>query len=129
MAQIGGLSRIESAESAKQIAEQRRRLQELEALLLNGIGAKPKDPAAPGGSAGGRGGGGAGSGSSSDDEGSGSQGRRPGRGSGVSAGPGAPVININLSPGVDLSNRAEAERMARQLIPAIENLARRGLRS
>jgi TP901 family phage tail tape measure protein len=129
MAQIGGLSRIESAESAKQIAEQRRRLQELEALLLNGIGAKPKDPAAPGGSAGGRGGGGAGSGSSSDDEGSGSQGRRPGRGSGVSAGPGALVININLSPGVDLSNRAEAERMARQLIPAIENLARRGLRS
>lgn len=129
MAQIGGLSRIESAESAKQIAEQRRRLQELEALLLNGIGAKPKDPAAPGGSAGGRGGGGAGSGSSSDDEGSGSQGRRPGRGSGVSAGAGAPVININLSPGVDLSNRAEAERMARQLIPAIENLARRGLRS
>lgn len=129
MAQIGGLSRIESAESAKQIAEQRRRLQELEALLLNGIGAKPKDPAATGGSAGGRGGGGAGSGSSSDDEGSGSQGRRPGRGSGVSAGAGAPVININLSPGVDLSNRAEAERMARQLIPAIENLARRGLRS
>lgn len=127
MAQIGGLSRIQSAESAKQIAEQRRRLQELEALLLNGIGAKPKDPAAPGGSAGGRGGGGAGSGSNSDDEGS--QGRRPGRGSGVSAGPGAPVVNVYLSPGVDLSNRAEAERMARQLIPAIENLARRGLRS
>ncbi|MBD9395138.1 phage tail tape measure protein [Acidovorax sp. ACV01] len=128
MAQIGGLSRIESAESSKQIAEQRRRLQELEDLLLNGIGAKPKDPAAAGGAGGGRGG--SGSSNNSDDEGSSSsQGRRPGRGSGVSAGPGAPVININLSPGVDLSNRAEAERMARQLIPAIENLARRGLRS
>lgn len=43
MAEIGGLSRIQSAESAKQIAEQRRRLQELEAMLLNGLGAKPSD--------------------------------------------------------------------------------------
>lgn len=43
MAEIGGLSRIQSADSAKQIAEQRRRLQELEALLLNGEGAKPDD--------------------------------------------------------------------------------------
>lgn len=60
MAQIGGLSRIESAESAKQIAEQRRRLQELEALLLNGIGAAqddqggaatPRNPAGVGGGA------------------------------------------------------------------------------
>ena len=46
--------------------------------------------------------------------------------SGVSAGP---VINITLNPGVDLSNRAEAERMARQLIPAIQSLNRRGFRS
>lgn len=130
MAQIGGLSRIESAESSKQIAEQRRRLQELEALLLNGIGAKPKDPTGASGSGGAGGGrGGSGSSNSDDEGGSSSQGRRPGRGSGVSAGPGAPVINITISPGVDLSNRAEAERMARQLIPAIENLTRRGLRS
>lgn len=130
ISQLGG--QIRDPATSKQIADMRRELQELELKLLNNGGVnKPKDPAAPGGSAGGRGGGGAGSGSSSssDDEGSGSQGRRPGRGSGVSAGAGAPVININLSPGVDLSNRAEAERMARQLIPAIENLARRGLRS
>ena len=128
ISQLGG--QIRDPATSKQIADMRRELQELELKLLNNGGvSKPKDPAAPGGSAGGRGGGGAGSGSNSDDEGSGSQGGRPGRGSGVSPGPGAPVININLSPGVDLSNRAEAERMARQLIPAIENLARRGLRS
>lgn len=39
------------------------------------------------------------------------------------------TLQIVLNPGVDLSNRAEAERMARQLIPAIENLTRRGLRA
>lgn len=39
------------------------------------------------------------------------------------------TLQINLHPGVDLSNRAEAERMARQLMPAIDNLTRRGLRS
>jgi len=42
---------------------------------------------------------------------------------------GGVTVQINLHPGVDLSNRAEAERMARQLLPAIENLNRRGLRS
>lgn len=39
------------------------------------------------------------------------------------------TLQIVLNPGVDLSNRAEAERMARQLIPAIENLTRRGMRA
>lgn len=42
---------------------------------------------------------------------------------------GGVTLQINLHPGVDLSNRAEAERMARQLMPAIENLNRRGMRS
>jgi hypothetical protein len=41
---------------------------------------------------------------------------------------GGVTLQINLHPGVDLSNRAEAERMARQLMPAIENLNRRGMR-
>ena len=43
MAQIGGLSRIQSRESSQQIAGQRRRLQELEARLLNGSGAGVED--------------------------------------------------------------------------------------
>lgn len=38
MAEIGGLSRIQSPESSKQIADMRRELQELEAKLLNGVG-------------------------------------------------------------------------------------------
>jgi hypothetical protein len=121
MAEIGGLSRIQSAESAKQIAEQRRRLQELEALLLNSADKgteedEPKKPAGrsrPVGSSSSRGA----------DEGE----RDRSVGSGVSRGSG-PVIQIVLNPGVDLSNRAEAERMARQLMPAIENLNRRGFR-
>lgn len=131
MAQIGGLSRIQSAESAKQIAEQRRRLQELEALLLNGIGKKPE---------GGRTGG---TSTTDEEEDNGGSRARPGRSgsstSGSSGGGGidrgsrggtssAPVINIVLNPGVDLSNKAEAERIARALIPAISNLGRRGLR-
>ena len=121
MAEIGGLSRIQSAESAKQIAEQRRRLQELEALLLNSADKdseedEPKKPAGrsrPAGSSSSRGA----------EEGE----RDRSVGSGVSRGSG-PVIQIVLNPGVDLSNRAEAERMARQLMPAIENLNRRGFR-
>jgi len=121
MAEIGGLSRIQSAESAKQIAEQRRRLQELEALLLNSADKdseedEPKKPAGrarPAGSSSSRGA----------EEGE----RDRSGGSGVSRGSG-PVIQIVLNPGVDLSNRAEAERMARQLMPAIENLNRRGFR-
>ena len=122
MSQLGG--QVRDPATSKQIADMRRELQELEAALLNGIGAKPKDPAGTGGASGGRGG------SSSNDNEDDSRGRRPGRGGGVSAGSGAggiaPVINIHLAPGVDLSNRAEAERMARQLIPAIETLSRRG---
>jgi hypothetical protein len=122
MSQLGG--QVRDPATSKQIADMRRELQELEAALLNGIGAKPKDPAETGGASGGRGG------SSSNDNEDDSRGRRPGRGGGVSAGSGAggiaPVINIHLAPGVDLSNRAEAERMARQLIPAIETLSRRG---
>lgn len=84
MAQIGGLSRIESAESAKQIAEQRRRLQELEALLLNGIGAAQDDQggaATPRNPVGGGGGGAAGG------SGSSGGGRSPsGGGGGISPG-------------------------------------------
>ncbi|MNV53671.1 hypothetical protein D3C71_1458280 [compost metagenome] len=125
MSQLGG--QVRDPATSKQIADMRRELQELEAALLNGIGAKPKDPAETGGASGGRGG------SSSNDNEDDSRGRRPGRGGGVSAGSGAggiaPVINIHLAPGVDLSNRAEAERMARQLIPAIETLSRRGFRA
>ena len=121
MAEIGGLSRIQSAESAKQIAEQRRRLQELEALLLNSAAKdpeedKPKKPAGRSRPAG-----------SSSSRGSDEEERDRSGGSGVSRGSG-PVIQIVLNPGVDLSNRAEAERMARQLMPAIENLNRRGFR-
>lgn len=37
-----------------------------------------------------------------------------------------PNVTINLQPGVDLNNRAEAEAIARALIPAINNLNRRG---
>ncbi len=59
-------------------------------------------------------------------QGSGGRGVSNGVSSGVSTGP---VINITLNPGVDLSNRAEAERMARMLIPAIETLNRRGFRA
>lgn len=124
MSQLGG--QVRDPATSKQIADMRRELQELEAALLNGIGAKPKDPAGTGGASGGRGG----SSSNDNDNEDDSRGRRPGRGGGVSAGSGAggiaPVINIHLAPGVDLSNRAEAERMARQLIPAIETLSRRG---
>lgn len=124
MSQLGG--QVRDPATSKQIADMRRELQELEAALLNGIGAKPKDPAGAGGASGGRGG----SSSNDNDNEDDSRGRRPGRGGGVSAGSGAggiaPVINIHLAPGVDLSNRAEAERMARQLIPAIETLSRRG---
>ncbi len=36
------------------------------------------------------------------------------------------VVNITLQPGVDLSNRAQAEQIARTLMPAIQNLTRRG---
>ncbi|WP_426307824.1 phage tail tape measure protein [Acidovorax facilis] len=126
MSQLGG--QVRDPATSKQIADMRRELQELEAALLNGIGAKPKDPAGTGGASGGRGG------SSSNDNEDDSSGRRPGRGGGVSAGSGAggiaPVINIHLAPGVDLSNRAEAERMARlYLIPAMETLTRRGYRA
>ena len=124
MSQLGG--QVRDPATSKQIADMRRELQELEAALLNGVGAKPKDPAGTGGASGGRGG----SSSNDNDNEDDSRGRRPGRGGGVSAGSGAggiaPVINIHLAPGVDLSNRAEAERMARQLIPAIETLSRRG---
>lgn len=124
MSQLGG--QVRDPATSKQIADMRRELQELEAALLNGIGAKPKDPAGTGGASSGRGG----SSSNDNDNEDDSRGRRPGRGGGVSAGSGAggiaPVINIHLAPGVDLSNRAEAERMARQLIPAIETLSRRG---
>lgn len=123
ISQLGG--QIRDPATSKQIADMRRELQELEFKLLNNGGVdKPKDPAETGGASGGRGG------SSSNDNEDDSRGRRPGRGGGVSAGSGAggiaPVINIHLAPGVDLSNRAEAERMARQLIPAIETLSRRG---
>lgn len=123
MSQLGG--QVRDPATSKQIADMRRELQELEFKLLNNGGVdKPKDPAETGGASGGRGG------SSSNDNEDDSRGRRPGRGGGVSAGSGAggiaPVINIHLAPGVDLSNRAEAERMARQLIPAIETLSRRG---
>ncbi len=123
ISQLGG--QIRDPATSKQIADMRRELQELEFKLLNNGGVdKPKDPAETGGASGGRGG------SSSNDNQDDSRGRRPGRGGGVSAGSGAggiaPVINIHLAPGVDLSNRAEAERMARQLIPAIETLSRRG---
>lgn len=59
-------------------------------------------------------------------QGSGGRGVSNGVSSGVSSGP---VINITLNPGVDLSNRGEAERMARMLIPAIETLNRRGFRA
>ena len=129
MAEIGGLSRIQSAESAKQIAEQRRRLQELEGILLNGLGKKPE---------GGRTGG-SNTTTSGDDDGGGSS-SRPGRSGSSSSGSGggggldrgnrggivfSPTIVLN--PGVDLSNKAEAERIARALIPAIGNLSRRGL--
>jgi hypothetical protein len=121
MAQIGGLSRIQSAESAKQIAEQRRRLQELEALLLNSAAKDPEEdePKKPAGRSRPAG--------SSSSRGSDEEERDRSGGSGVSRGSG-PVIQIVLNPGVDLSNRAEAERMARQLMPAIENLNRRGYR-
>lgn len=84
MAQIGGLSRIQSADSAKQIAEQRRRLQELEALLLNGIGAAQgtpvSGPASPGG------GGGSG------------RGGRGGPSSGISGSPTQITINLEGRP-------------------------------
>lgn len=84
MAQIGGLSRIQSADSAKQIAEQRRRLQELEALLLNGIGAAQgtpvSGPASPGG------GGGSG------------RGGRGGASSGISGSPTQITINLEGRP-------------------------------
>ncbi len=121
MAEIGGLSRIQSAESAKQIAEQRRRLQELEALLLNSAAKDPEEdePKKPAGRSRPAG--------SSSSRGSDEEERDRSGGSGVSRGSG-PVIQIVLNPGVDLSNRAEAERMARQLMPAIENLNRRGFR-
>ena len=121
MAEIGGLSRIQSAESAKQIAEQRRRLQELEALLLNSAAKDPEEdePKKPAGRSRPAG--------SSSSRGANEEERDRSGGSGVSRGSG-PVIQIVLNPGVDLSNRAEAERMARQLMPAIENLNRRGFR-
>jgi TP901 family phage tail tape measure protein len=113
MAQIGG--NVSDQGSSSQIAAMRRELQELEARLLNGVGGS---------------------------SGSGSSGSRPaapvtstnssgsssgGRSGGISAG--GPVIQIVLNPGVDLSNRAEADRMARQLMPAIANLTRRGMGS
>ncbi len=37
------------------------------------------------------------------------------------------VVNITLQPGVDLSNRMQVEQIARSLMPAIENLSRRGV--
>ncbi|RYF77399.1 MAG: hypothetical protein EOO29_21535, partial [Comamonadaceae bacterium] len=114
MAQIGG--NVTDQASSNQIAEMRRELQELEAKLLNGIGGKPTDsddttnrPAPPTTT-------------------SSSGGRGRGGGGGISA-PSGPLVQIVLNPGVDLSNRAEAERMARQLMPVIENLNRRGFRA
>jgi TP901 family phage tail tape measure protein len=44
-----------------------------------------------------------------------------GSGSGMSSG-----VSINLYPGVDFSSRAEAERLARFLAPAIKDLQRKG---
>lgn len=120
MSQLGG--QVRDPATSKQIADMRSELQELEAALLNGIGAKPKDgaPAAPAPPTRPSGGG-----STSDDADDGRRNR--GGGSGVSSGP---DIHIHLAPGVDLSNRAEAERMARlYLIPAIETLTRRGFRA
>lgn len=119
MSQLGG--QVRDPATSKQIADMRRELQELEAALLNGIGTKPKEgaPAAPAPPTRTTGG----SDTSSDDDGRGNR----GGGSGVSSGP---DLHIHLAPGVDLSNRAEAERMARlYLIPAMETLARRGFRA
>ncbi len=39
----------------------------------------------------------------------------------------SPAVVINLQPGVDLSNKAQAEQIARSLMPAIQNLTRRGV--
>ncbi|KQO23495.1 hypothetical protein ASF16_04855 [Acidovorax sp. Leaf78] len=111
MAQIGG--NVSDQGSSNEIAAMRRELQELEARLLNGVGGSSSTsssssrPAAP---------------TTATTSSSGSSGR--GGGSGMSTG-----ITINVYPGADLSNRADAERMARQLIPVIENLNRRGMRS
>lgn len=53
-----------------------------------------------------------------------SQGVTGGASGGAAAG--NTVVNITLQPGVDLSSRSHAEAMARQLMPAIKDLERRG---
>lgn len=114
MAQIGG--QVTDPGTSKQIADMRRELQDLEEKLLNGGGGKGggESSASSSGPAMGSGGGAAASG---------------GSGSSSSGAPSSGVsLQINLHPGVDLSNRASVEQMARLLIPAIENLTRRGLR-
>lgn len=124
MAQIGGLSRIESAESAKQIAEQRRRLQELEALLLNGIGAategdgqgggggKPQAPGAGGGRGGSSSGGGASSGTGS------------GGGGGISPGlSGPPQPAPQFSFVINANGINDPVKLAKLLEPELRRIA------
>ena len=123
MAQIGGLSRIESAESSKQIAEQRRRLQELEALLLNGIGAategdgqggggRPQAPGAGGGRGGSSSGGGASSGTGS------------GGGGGISpgiSGPPQPAPQFNFV--INANGINDPVKLAKLLEPELQRIA------
>lgn len=123
MAQIGGLSRIESAESAKQIAEQRRRLQGLEALLLNGIGAATDGngqgggatPQAPG-AGGGRGGSSAGGGSSSGGGSGGGGGISPGL-----SGPQQPAPPFNVV--LNVYGITDPVKLARELEPELRRRA------
>ncbi len=120
MAQIGGLSRIESAESAKQIAEQRRRLQELEALLLNGVGAKPSD------GDGGRSGGGGSASSPSPAPRAPSGGPSSSGGSGISGGAGfggASSLQPQLNVVINLNGVTDPAKVARLIEPELKRLS------
>lgn len=105
-------------DEASRLYQEVKLLQE-QLVLVEKIFNAEKKRAKQGGSAGGGSGGGRDSGQSS------------GGGGGAAAPRTAEAVQninvaINLHPGVDLKNRAETENIARALIPAINNLNRRG---
>lgn len=105
-------------DEASRLYQEVKLLQE-QLVLVEKIFNAEKKRAKQGGSAGGGSGGGRDSGQSS------------GSGGGAAAPRTAEAVQninvaINLHPGVDLKNRAETENIARALIPAINNLNRRG---